>query len=245
MLIEPPTIIPWLSDEERSANIILLDFDVDVEDLGTLRVELNVVFNPKSVRRGSVNRVDYYIGCTGAEIIFEATQGTILQHTQEATLDVNYTNSTSTDRKVALNLAPAIKEKNDGAQINVALGTINRKKGKKQSTNATFQFSERYLATIKSGNNIRWVISLPRGEKVIRDFLIGNLYLFASCDWQGVKKAGRVTIRPSDVVFFDSNRKPLESRRTLMMKFVLWYRNDRIKNWDGFTICFEEAKSGN
>jgi len=242
--VDPPLIIPWLSVEERQENILLLDFDADIDPAPhTLRVDLNVVFNPISVRRGTITHVDYYIGSTGAEIIIEATKGTIHDHTRAAKLDVSYSNSSKIWRKAGLNLAPAVKVKIESKEIESKLGTISRDAADEKLFTATFSSEERFLAPVLIGDTIKWTITLPRGEKVIRDFLIGNLYLFAKCTWKSAIKSGSVSVHPSDVRFFDSNRRPIGSMRSILMQYVLWKRSVKIRNIDGFRITYREVVS--
>lgn len=237
--VKPPIIIPWLSAKKRKQNVILLDLDADREDDGTLRLDLNVVFNPIAVRRGTVRRVDYYVGSTGAEISIKATRGTICDHTQAVTLPVNYTNVTKKQRKVALSLIPTVKAKTGSDEIEAQAGSITRDVGDERSFTVTFASEERFLAPVLMGDTIKWVITLPRGEKAIRDFLIGNLYLFAKCAWVKPKKSGYISVRPSDVQFFDPARKPIETWRSLLMSYILWENRIKIENWNGFKIYFE------
>ncbi len=90
ILVDPPDIIPWLSLEEREANIILLDFDADIIMGDVTKIDRNIVFNPKPVRRGIAIRADYYVGTTGAEITLRTNGGNIQTHTESVKLDVNW-----------------------------------------------------------------------------------------------------------------------------------------------------------
>jgi len=83
---------------------------------------------------------------------------------------------------------------------------------------------------------------MPRAERVIRDFLIGNLSLFATCSWDGLKRAGRIRLRPENVLFFDAQKKPISATRSLIMQCVLWGQGIKIQNVDGFGIYFWEEK---
>lgn len=241
--VEPPLLIPWLSERERQANIMLLDLDADVEADATLRLDLNVVFNPLSVRRGVVKKVDYYVGSTGAEVSVQATGGAVSEHTQAATLDVNYSNTSKKQRKVGLSLTPVVKAKDGSAEVDATIGSITHEAAQETSVSATFASKERYLAPLRIGDTIKWTITLPRGEKVIRDFLTGNLYLFAKCAWASGPRSGTISIRPSDVRFFDHDRRPISTIRSLLMWFILWERYVKIENSDGFRIEFKEIQS--
>jgi hypothetical protein len=230
LVLCPPNIVPWLSNEVRNRNILLLDFDADLEDDETLRIDLNVVFNPIPIRRGRITSADYYIGSTGAEISLKAISGTIQQYTTGAKLDVHYSSTTTRLRKVSLIL-----------KTNVGFGSINHDATEERSFTSTFASEERYLAPVHMGDTIKWVINLPRGEKAIRDFLIGNLYLFAMCAWSSQSKSGWVSIRPADIRFFDSKRRPLNSMNSLLMWYVLWKQGLKIENSNGFKVHFKET----
>ena len=107
--ITPPNIVPWLTDEQRKKNIILLDFDFDIEVNGAYRIDLDVVFNPISVRRGKVLFVDYYIGSTGAEITLDVSKGLLLYYTESTMLNNDYKNSKKGHRNATLNLSPLLE----------------------------------------------------------------------------------------------------------------------------------------
>lgn len=239
-----PNILPFLSEEERNANILLLDFEADREDESTLRLDLNVVFNPVAIRRGTITRVDYHVGTTGAEITLEARDGSISGYTPPVALTVKYSNSTTLKRKAALKLTPSVKSKGGKKELEVNLGSIDLDSAAERVYAAEFASEERYLATVFTGDAIKWTIALPRGEKVIRDFLIGNLYLFAKCGWAQPPRAGRVVLRTTDFRFFDEHRKPLSAIRSLLMHFALWRKGIRFENKDGFQMDFEEVENG-
>lgn len=241
--ISPLNIIPWLSDEERNSSIVLLDFSADIENDKTLRLDLNVVFNPISVRRGIVNRVDYYVGSTGAEISIEATKGTIRDYTREATLNVKYSNTTKKQRQTTLTLTPIVKMKHGAKEIDAKPGVITQRASHENSFTVTFTSEERILSTSLMHDTIKWTIAEPRGAKAIRDFLIGNLYLFAKCTWLCSQRAGFVIVRPSDVLFFDASRQPLSKIASIFMQYILWEKGIKLSNTDGFRTEFEELSN--
>jgi hypothetical protein len=109
---------------------------------------------------------------------------------------------------------------------------------------AEFSSEERYLETQLMGDTIKWAVALPHGEKVIRDFLMGNLYLFARCRWAKPPRAGRIVLRTIDFRFFDEHRKPLSFAKSLLMHFALWRKGIRFENKDGFQTEFEEVADG-
>ncbi len=207
--INPLIIASCLSEEQRKRNIILLDIDFDIDDNGANRIDLDVVFNPISVKIGMIQRVDYYIGSSGAEILIDLSDGDILEYTQAAKFDEKFESRAT------------------------ASNTYN-------SRFTRFACRARDLNPILRGKSIKWMLTLPRDENIVRDFLIGNLYLFVTCTWQNNKKSGYIHIRPSDIRFFDSDYKPIEKHASMLMQLILWREGVKLENCDGFSISFEE-----
>lgn len=235
---DPPNIVPWLSKK----NVIFLHFDADVEDNGVVRLDLNIAFDPIVLtEKDSNGRYDYYIGNSGAEITVEIVDGQILESTPEAALDVSYTNSFSGKRKSELTISPDLKAKGKFAELGMSIGSFTRAAGEERSFSTGFSNRERYLAAVRVGNTLKWTIKLPRGEHIIRDYLFGNLYLFAKCSWNVDLRSGVIKIRPSDVMVFDPKNKPLGFKRTLLMWFFMCSKY--VENCDGFLTEFTEIQS--
>ena len=61
-LIEPPKIIPSLTKEDKDSSVVLLDFNADAspdDDSKNIRIDLDVVFTPKPIRRGTLHLPDW------------------------------------------------------------------------------------------------------------------------------------------------------------------------------------------
>lgn len=244
LIVSPPKLMPWLTSEEKDANIMQLDFEADLDSKGVWRLDLNVAFNPRSVQHGRMRKTSYYIGSTGGEIKIELTDGKILDHTKAVVLDVAYAATTTTKRETDLALIPDLKVKAAKNQIAAKVGSISHKRNNERSYTNTFKSEERLLAPVKMHNTVRWSIKLPRGRKVISDFLEGNLYLFATCTWKSNKTRGSVSVRPSDVQIFNNDKEPLGSLRSILMMFVLYLRKVRLQNTEGLEVGFREVVNG-
>lgn len=240
LFISPSNLLPWLSREQKENSVILLDLEADCKNSNSLNLHLNIVFNPLSIRRGQLTRADFYIGSTGGEVIVEVENGTVSDYTNSESLTVNYTNTMTRRQTSALCLAPALKSKEGGTEREAEVGNIKFDANVERTHSASFSSSERFLVAMLMNNTLRWVISLPRGEKVVRDFLMGNLYLHVECAWNGDCRKGRISVRPSDVRFFDSDRRPLGPTRSLLMQFALWRKGIRVLNRDGFELNFTD-----
>jgi hypothetical protein len=83
-------------------------------------------------------------------------------------------------------------------------------------------------------------VKLPEGQ-LIRDYLIGNLYLYVESSWDDATKEGRIEVRPSDLQFFDSDRRVIGGGMTaLAMRFILRRQGIRL-NRESLIINFREA----
>src|ERR1044071_2384445 len=89
LLINPPKLLRWLPSEERN-DAFFLDLEADFLDERTIRFDLNVVFRPIPIRRGKLQKRDYYVGSTGASVTFEAFLGKVGGYTPGKTLKVDY-----------------------------------------------------------------------------------------------------------------------------------------------------------
>ena len=80
--VTPPALLRWLPRDENS-QVVFLDFEPDFIDENTMRMDLNVVFRPIPITRGLTQTKDYYVGCTGAQILFETFNGEVKSYTKE------------------------------------------------------------------------------------------------------------------------------------------------------------------
>lgn len=239
--ISPGLITRWMNSPEKNENLILCDIEADNLNDHELRIDLNIVFNPQRIRRkGIVTREDFYIGSTGAEVAIEAKDGRVLAFTESAKIDVNYSNTNTITRKSSIVLAAkgASKDKNSS---NAVESKMSLESGEQRNFVTSFSNSERILSTKDVYDTIEWALDLPRGESAVRDFIHGNLYLFARCHWPATPFHGAIKMRLSDIRFFDSKRRELGPRTSLLMWYLMFLRGVRIKNVDGLCINFVAA----
>jgi len=239
-IICTPNILPWLSPEAKEVSLVLLDIEADVLDDFSMRFDLNVVFNCIPVRRGVLQKTTHYIGTTGAQISAECRNATLKGFTAEKTLDVNYKNTDGRTRTRSLTIAPELTITNTSAESSAKIGALQFDAGQQRTFSSMFSSQERLLTVINMGDTLKWVIDLPRGEKAIRDFLIGNLYLFVEFVWnkEVTAASGKLAVRPSDVRFFDAERRPMGKLGSLSMRYTLWRRGIKVQNMDGCETSF-------
>jgi hypothetical protein len=240
--IDPWNLATWLKADDLRRRILILDLEIDALDERTLHFDLDVAFSQVSIRRGLLQPADYYIATKAAEIVFEVDDGSVIDWTKSKLIEVRYENVVKRSRRSEVTLAPKAQIKAGSLEIAVSPGSVKfNGEGETQRT-ASFSGVEGEITAIRSGNAVRWIIVLPRGEKATRDFRIGNLDFFALCRWQeGAVRRGQITVRPSDLSFFDNDRRPLTKKQSIMMWFQIARQKVNICDPEGFTTRFREA----
>jgi hypothetical protein len=236
LVINPPNLLRWLPREERN-DVLFLDLEADFPDEQTIRLDLNVVFRPIPIRRGKLQTKDYYIGSTGARVIFEAFLGKVKSYTPSTSLKVDYENTYTHSRKASVKIAPKIES---GEGFKGEIGEVTFDKNVERAFTTRFSGAERTLSDVNFEHGVEWEVKLPEGQ-LIRDYLIGNLYLYVESSWDDATKEGRIEVRPSDVLFFDSDRRVIADRiKALAMRYALWRQGIRLKR-ESLIINFREV----
>lgn len=235
LYITPPLLHRWEPKGNRS-DVISMDLEPDFLDDKTLRIDLNVMFRPISLtRRGWATTKDYYVGSTGARVVFETFNGKVKKYTPPATLKVNYENTYTRERSAAVKLSPKV-EIQGGVQVD--LGEVGFDRNVESSFATKFEGMERTLAVVNSEDGVEWELILSE-KQALRDYLIGNLYLYVECSWARGRKEGTIELRASDVLFFDSHHRVIDGMRAILMRFVL-YRQGKQLSRNKLAIRFEE-----
>jgi hypothetical protein len=236
LFIDPPTLLRWMPREERN-DVLFLDLEADFLDEHTIRLDLNIVFRPIPIRRGRLQTRDYYVGSTGARVIFEAFLGKIRGYTRTTPLKINYENTYTHSRKASVKIAPNIES---GEGFKGEIGEVTFDKNVERTFTTRFSGAERTLSDVNFEHGVEWEVKLPEGQ-LIRDYLIGNLYLYVESSWDDVTKEGRIEVRPSDLLFFDSDRRVIADRtKVLAMRYALWRKGIRLQR-ESLIINFREA----
>lgn len=234
-----PTLARWLDTDARRTRLILLEVDANAISKHAVRLEFDLIFSPKSIRRNGVTRADYYIGSTGAELRVSPSRGWVSAFSKGLTVDANYTNSFKSARGFGVLLKPKVSVELPSAKLSGSAVAIQYGAGSELSMECSFRASERYLETEFARPEIKWSLALPRAQNVVRDYLQGNLNLFAECMRldEGIK--GVIEIRTSDIRFFCPERRPLGRVASLLMRYALWREGIHILSQDPESIDFE------
>ncbi len=244
LIIEPPTILSLMRREERARCVMLLGLDAESPASDCLRLRLNVVFQPIAIRRGAIAPNDYYVATTGGSATLSAPIAEVVDYTGPSSVAVQHDVSAGREIGGYQKLVPELKSKLAGAELEFKPGSVERATKSSFSSGIKFASEEMVLVPISFGNAVKWQIDSHRGEKAVRDFLAGNVYLEATFRWKTATKTGSVHVRPSDISFFDGSRRRLSSRASILMRFVLWRNGIDIAYRDGIEVTFTEDQSG-
>lgn len=222
---------------------MLVDIEADFIEETNFRLDLNVIFNPLAITRGGITRADFYVGSTGAEVTLQFDDHDIKDYTKDMTISAEYAISNRRRRASSLKLSPGVKGSIAKESGEVKLGEISLKRNEERNFEVRFASAERLLASVHIGSLVKWVLNLPRTEQVVRDFLFGNLYLFGICEFTESQIRGSVSVRPSDVLFFDNERRVLSKRKSIVMLFELWKRGVIVENRNGISLEFAASRN--
>jgi hypothetical protein len=242
--VMPPQLLTWLTPEEKSRSLVLLELDLDSEAVAvsTYSVRLNIVFNKIPLRRGHVLGADFNVGVCAADVEFEATDGSIRGFTPGTKVEVTRRNTTIERRKTDLSLMPVLSSSVSVPRMEAKLepGSVSMAAGVNREYVSEFKCRGPLLSTIHMGNVLKWLVALPRGDDPARDFLIGNLWLNVECSWrQHMIPKGRVLVRPSDVRFFDGAGRAAGKLQSIAMYYALWRKGLLVDHLKGVEVRFE------
>jgi hypothetical protein len=236
LFITPPALLRWQPKDEIS-NVVFLDLNADFLDDKTIRIDLNIVFRPIPIKRGWLQTKDYYVGSTGARVTFEAIGGRVTNYTRATSFKVDYENTYKRSQQSAVRIAPTIETGND---TSIGLGEISMNKDEERTYTAKFSGAERMLSDINLENAVEWEIAIPPGQ-VLREYLIGNLYLYVESFWDKEGKAGRIVLRPSDISFFDSQRRLIPGMKAGLAMLYKLYQKGIHLNRQNVVVNFKES----
>jgi len=204
-------------------------------------MNLRVAFNAIPVRQETVLRsADFFIGCCSAEIQMTADQCTFQSYTAAVHLTVAYKASETHTRSSRVVVQPHVSVKSPYGKVEAGVGEICFEAGRESTFETSFSSEERILAPLLVGSTIKWRFDPPNVLNAVRDFLFGNLYLFAVCNYHG-DICGSISVRPSDITFFDPSRRPYGRKRSILMLCKLWIARRKVFCVRGITLQFREA----
>jgi len=236
LLIAPPALMRW-QDKNKMSNVVFLDLNPDFLDDKTLRMDLEIAFNPIPIKRGWLRKTDYYVGSTGARVTYEAIGGRVTDHTKGTSFKVDYENTLKRLQQSAVKMAPKIEVESTAT---LELGEVSLDKDEERTYVAKFSGSERLLSDVNLGNRIEWELIIPPGQ-VVREYLMGNLYLYVESVWDKTTKQGRVILRPSDISFFNPQHRLISGVMTALAMLYKLYEKGIKVNKENVEVNFTES----
>jgi len=231
-----------LDETERRKRVLLLHIDANFSD-GELRLDFDLTFSPKSIRVGKINKVEYYVGSTGGHLNLKPQGGKITSHTPAKNISVQYLITDNTDKRSRIKAAPKLQITAKDEKLNAEIGGLEFETVASDQKQSEFSNTERLLETEFANPDLKWTLQLPRGKKITRDFLQGNLNLFAELKTTTGSLDGSVEIAPTDITFFGPDRAPLGALASLRMKYLLWRKGylilDQAPEKISFSMSYE------
>jgi hypothetical protein len=234
--INPPgKVLKEMSAEEMARTPVLLGLDIEKSAAGVFKIFIEIVFQSIRLER-LFGQGNWYIGANQVDLKLWATGANITDYTQATTVTVTYTVIKSKKRATGAKIKPEVKGPLD---TSASIGEIGVKLEKGEELQTMYSGTENELSVTKANDVVQWEKSMPHGGKIIRDYLHGNLSLWADCTWaNGQDKTGEVDLYtfPS---LFDNDRKMYSRGKSILMKWILYYNEKVLENESGIKVQFE------
>ncbi|HET7460964.1 MAG TPA: hypothetical protein VFJ82_06940 [Longimicrobium sp.] len=205
----------------------------------TLRLSLNVVINAIRIWSGNgVRRKPRFIACKSVDIEVIALKGKIVDRSAPQSVEVAVKNSSSRSGSLQPSIAPEASIETGATKASIKVGAIAGERKVTTTSEIAYDTTERVLNPIDYTSAVRWELVQPAGEKVISQFITGNLEVFAEATWPLAYGSGRINVVPVDVDYYNAERHPLGAFRRLAMEYLLWKRGFKPTYLDGVRISF-------
>ncbi|WP_337171464.1 hypothetical protein [Gemmatimonas aurantiaca] len=243
LVLAPTKLLKYLYTKARDDCLLLVDIVPDRPGPTELQLDLNLIFNPRPIRFGLVSEADWWFGSTGAELLLEAIDGSATHYSGASTIPVKYRMVRTRPQTAVFKFGPGIKQKTSQSEAELTFGSVSIPIGHEHKFETEFESAERTLEAVKMIHGVRWVVRLPRGERAIRDFLLGNLFLEATCAWSAAPLKGVIHVRPHDIRLFKPDQRPASKAASLLARYTCWRKGFKLQHTSGFTINFEVAEA--
>jgi len=196
------------------------------------RIDLDLAFRALEVSMTQLQPADYFVATQSIKITFLAENSTVISHTSSQKFETNYKNTYSRNRTTNLRL--------QSSSVNGTPPYPTYDSGSMSQYEVSFQGAEHTLVASSTPGRVEWTLSTPRGEKAIRDFILGNLYLYLVVGWQDLPRKGSMLVRLSDISFFNSNSRKITNPLTVIaMRYAMWLDKIELPLQNALSIEFE------
>jgi hypothetical protein len=172
------SIIASMPDNLVRVTPVLLGLDAEAVG-GDVKFLIDVVFQRIRIK-APLGMGPWYAALMEAEITLRANGAKIDNHSKGRYIEVKHEIKTKTEKTVKAKLDPKIEV---SEKVTVSLLDVGAER--MLTDEETLEFSEResQLAPKVAGDRITWLKSSTHGPKAIREYIYGNLHLWAECKW--------------------------------------------------------------
>jgi hypothetical protein len=232
--MEPNRLKPWTITQ--ATDVIVGDLELKkLPTKGAIpryKATLHCSINPIPIQRGLVVKSECYVAIKGARFGIGCVGAALEGGTESVNLTATYASSRRGSKN--LSITPKIKAKSaDRGSIEAELAALSFARGAEASV--TFGGEEAILLkTTEPPRIVRWSLSLPRGEKAIRDFLEGPIQLTVNVKPDQVGGNGEVVAaaHPTSRAFFNSDRRELGGLGGWALAVKLWTQGISLPSVD-------------
>lgn len=211
----------------------------DVDADGVFRFDLDCAF--QAVRFRVAGRpVNFYAGSRGGQVEFEVHAGSVLDHTPQVQINVEYVASYDRTRKSAFGVKPQAEAKTGDVDAKISGVEATLEVGRTEKHETRMALQECRLNVTRHAGSVVWDLAQPRVQFAVQDFISGNLALYVTARWRnGASCKGKIQLTPDRLEFYDVERRPLGSLKSLLMWRTLRKFAKGVHHREGVALDFE------
>lgn len=203
--------------------IIRCEIQADLDADDSIRFDFNVIFDRvELLNLGMLSAKKWYIGATGGALQITIYNARLVDFSPPISIDYEHKVSRTVTKTVDFNITPEIAL--NYGPINGSIGGAGSKRSAEDTVEKQYSFkaNEQTLAAIVTQNSAAWDVIAPVVESAIRNYLYGNLYLFANFKSKETPLSGEIKFSPSRILLFNEDGKACSSRISLASLFLIW-----------------------
>ena len=195
-------VIGSMSPDELERTPVLLGLDVQEID-GDVKLLADVAFQRIPVE-GPGGRVRWYVAATEGQLTLRTNGAKIVSHTNSKYIDTAHKITSKRKGKVEAQIEPKVEV---SETLTVSLFSVGGKRERSEEETIEYSDRESTLTAVKQGDGVLWVRSSPRGEKLIREYLLESLRLWMRCRWKDKDRRGSAKLSATPDLFKANGKK--------------------------------------
>jgi hypothetical protein len=203
LTIKPPEkVIGSMSSDEQERTPVLLGLDVQEID-GDAKLVVDVAFQRIPVR-GPVGMGPWYVAASDAQLTLRANGAKIASHRNSRYVDTVHRIKSSKEGKVKAEFEPKVEV---SETLTVSVVSAGGKATRSKEETIEYSDRESTLTAVQQGDRVVWVRSTPKGEKLIREYILENLHLWLRCKWTDKNRRGSAVLITFPELFHSNGKK--------------------------------------